>query len=66
MITQEQFDEFVRHYNWEVIRNADYRVGQAFVNYFNNATLESIDTQYRLFYNTNNEDCWKTIRKLVK
>jgi len=69
MITQDEFDEFVKLYTWEVIRNADYRVGQAFVNYFtaiSRAEDFSVDETTNLFYNTSNEECWAIIRKFVK
>lgn len=33
-ITQEDWDQFKKHYMFEFIRNPDYRFGQAFLNYF--------------------------------
>jgi hypothetical protein len=70
MITQKQFDEFVKHYNWEVLKYSDYRVGQAFINYFpaviRTADGGEVDDSAKLFYNTSNEECWTIIRKLIK
>ena len=69
MITQTEFDEFVKHYNWEILKNSDYRVGQAFINYFpsvKRAGRVMVDDSAKLFYNTNNEECWNMIRKFVK
>jgi hypothetical protein len=34
MISQERFKEFEQFYLFEVIKNPDYRYGQAFLNYF--------------------------------
>ena len=69
MITQKEFDEFIKHYNWEILRNPDYRVGQAFINYFtaiSRANDFSVDESTNLFYNTSNKDCWNIIRKYVE
>ena len=33
-ITKEQYEAFQKHYMFEFIRNSDYRLGQAFLNYF--------------------------------
>lgn len=71
MITQNQFDEFVKHYNWEILKNSDYRVGQAFINYFPAALRKvgrdiEVDDSAKLFYNTSNEECWNIIRKHIE
>ena len=74
MITQKEFDEFVKHYNWEVIKNPDYRVGQAFINWcpaVNRQQIaesggQDVDSTAKMFYNTSNEECWTIIRKYVK
>lgn len=34
VITKDQFREFEKHYVTEVLKNPDYRYGQAFLNYF--------------------------------
>jgi hypothetical protein len=74
MITQQEFDLFVKHYSWMVLINPAYRVGQAFINYFptykrryileNGKALD--DTGTALYYNTNNEECWNLIRKYIE
>jgi hypothetical protein len=33
-ITPEDWEQFKKHYMFEFLRNADYRFGQAFLNYF--------------------------------
>ena len=33
-ITQEDWEQFKKQYMFEFLRNADYRFGQAFLNYF--------------------------------
>jgi hypothetical protein len=33
-ITQEQYEEFLKHLAWTRLKAPDYRFGQAFLNYF--------------------------------
>ena len=33
-ITKEQYEEFLKHLVWERLKAPDYRLGQAFLNYF--------------------------------
>ena len=33
-ITPDDWEQFKKHYMFEFLRNADYRFGQAFLNYF--------------------------------
>ena len=33
-ITQEQYEEFLKHLAWMRLKAPDYRFGQAFLNYF--------------------------------
>jgi hypothetical protein len=74
MITQEEFDEFVKYYHWEYLRNPDYRVGQAFINWCPAVKRQQIaqeghqdvDSTSKLFYNTSNEECWKYIKGFIR
>jgi|APCry1669189567_1035234.scaffolds.fasta_scaffold00213_7 hypothetical protein len=74
MLSPQEFDEFVKHYNWEYMRNPDYRVGQAFLNWcptiirkqIATESGQDVDSAAKLFYNTSNEECWNLIRKYVK
>lgn len=58
-ITKEQYEEFQKHYMFEFIRNSEYRLGQAFLNYFpeigkimiNDGDLGTLD-EYRLYNET--------------
>ena len=65
MITHQEFDEFVKHYCWMILKYPDYRVGQAFINYFP-AFRRDIDISANLFYNTDNAQCWEIIRKYIE
>jgi hypothetical protein len=49
MITKEQFKEFEQYWLVEVIRNPDYRYGQAFLNYFSN--IDTVMIMYDTIYN---------------
>lgn len=33
-ITQEEYQEFLKDYTWKLLQFPDYRLGQAFLNYF--------------------------------
>lgn len=60
MITQQQYKEFMEHYAWQLLQSPDYRLGQAFLNYFPHvsATLSKVDgavLETRLYYETDNE-----------
>ena len=59
-ITKEQYEEFLKHLEWQRLKTPDYRFGQAFLNYFpeisknmrrdgDNGTLDEMN----LFYETN-------------
>ena len=34
-ITREQWEKFQQHYAWQLLQSPDYRLGQAFLNFFN-------------------------------
>lgn len=33
-ITSGKYSEFLEHYSWQLLQSPDYRLGQAFLNYF--------------------------------
>ncbi len=33
-ITDAEYEEFLKHYAWLLLKNPNYRLGQAFLNYF--------------------------------
>ena len=33
-ISRERYEEFLKHYAWQVLKSPDYRLGQGFINYF--------------------------------
>lgn len=33
-VSKEQYEEFKKHYAWILLKAPDYRLGQAFLNYF--------------------------------
>ena len=33
-ISKERYTEFEKHFAWQKLQNPDYRLGQAFLNYF--------------------------------
>jgi hypothetical protein len=34
IVTKQEYQEFLEHYTWQMLRSPDYRLGQAFLNYF--------------------------------
>ena len=71
-ITQEQYEEFLKHLAWQRLKAPDYRFGQAFINYFpeisknmrrdgDNGVLDEM----HLFYEINDLEAQKTIAKWI-
>ena len=44
-ITQEQYQEFLKHLAWQRLKSPDYRLGQAFLNYFPHVSKELIASE---------------------
>lgn len=59
MIDRQQYQEFMEHYAWQLLKSPDYRLGQAFLNYFPHVSksLENTDgviLETKLYYETDN------------
>lgn len=71
MITQQQYQEFMEHYAWQLLKSPDYRIGQAFLNYFpevsKQMTKEEQGTLFemKLYYETDNERAKSLINQWV-
>jgi len=68
MITKERYSEFLEHFMWQRLKTPDYRLGQAFLNYFPEIGREMVNDsdngtldEYRLFNETNDLEAQKTI-----
>jgi hypothetical protein len=56
-ISREEYTEFEKYYIMEILRNPDYRLGQAFINYFPAVTRKMTDQESTmLFYIVDNSD----------
>jgi len=61
MITQQQYQEFMEHYTWQLLKAPDYRIGQAFLNYFPEVSKQMVKEEQgtlfemKLYYETDNE-----------
>lgn len=60
MITKKQYQEFTEHYTWQLLQSPDYRLGQAFLNYFPEVSKRLANTdgtvlEMKLYYETDNE-----------
>ena len=60
-ISKERWAEFEEHYAWQLLKSPDYRLGQAFLNYFNEVDKIMQDDgdigqqdSVRLYYETDN------------
>jgi hypothetical protein len=69
-ITWEQFINFQQYYEKMHEVAPDYRVGQAFLNYFPefDKTLveENLSAEYKLYNEKNAGECWAMIRGFIK
>jgi pectate lyase len=69
-ITWEQFLNFQQYYEKMQRVAPDYRVGQAFLNYFPNfdKTLieQNLSAEYKLYNEKNAGECWAMIRGFIK
>lgn len=43
-ITKAEYEEFKKHYAWILLKAPDYRLGQAFLNYFPDISREMIES----------------------
>ena len=59
LVSKEDYQEFLEHYEWQLIKSPDYRLGQAFLTYFpqiskamiTDGDLGTLD-EYRLYNET--------------
>mgnify|MGYP003341280584 CR=1 FL=1 len=69
-ITQEQYQEFLKHLAWQRLQSPDYRLGQAFLNYFpeisslmrHDGDLGALD-ELKLFNEKDNSKVWPIINR---
>ena len=61
MITQAQYQEFMEHLMWQRLQAPDYRMGQAFLNYFPEVSRDMANSkdgtllEMKLYYETDEE-----------
>lgn len=70
MISKAQYKEFEQHWILEFMRNPDYRLGQAFLNYFPEISKLYLhdgdrghDEEYRLWNTQNHAEANSIIKK---
>lgn len=71
-ITQAQYQEFLEHLMWQRLQSPDYRMGQAFLNYFPDVsrylTLQGKDgtlVEMKFYYETDEERIKELINQWV-
>lgn len=69
-ITWAQFINFKEYYEKMRAVSPDYRVGQAFLNYFpaldKDMVRECLPEEYKLYNERSDDVCWAKIRTMVK
>lgn len=69
-ITWEQFLNFKEYYEKMHKVAPEYRVGQAFLNYFpdldKQMVAECLQDEYKLYNEKSDDVCWAKIRNMVK
>ena len=72
-ISKERYEEFLKHYQWQLLKSPDYRLGQAFLNYFpeiSKALVEETESgqptagallECKLYHETNQSQAQKLI-----
>lgn len=72
-ISKERWAEFEEHYAWQLLKSPDYRLGQGFLNYFNE--VDKIwnndgdlgkQQSVRLYYETNNVKAMEIIKGWIE
>ncbi len=58
-ITADRYAKFLEHYSWQLLQSSDYRLGQAFLNYFPEvskglAKTDGTIIEMKLYYETDN------------
>jgi hypothetical protein len=71
-ITQEQYQEFLKHLAWTRLQAPDYRIGQAFLNYFPEVSTylsrqgkDGTLFEMKLYYETNELQAQKFIEEWI-
>lgn len=71
MITQKQYSKFQEHYAWQLLKSPDYRLGQAFLNYFPEVSQDMASEddgtllETKLFYEKDNDVAKRIINQWV-
>ena len=75
-VTKEQYAEFQKHYAWVLLRAPDYRLGQAFLNYFPEVSRIIIEDcqsvpggtllEFKLYNETNQETAQEIINAWIE
>jgi hypothetical protein len=69
-ISRQEWDKFHEHYTWQLLATPDYRLGQAFLNYFGEQDLImkshgdlGMRDSVALYYETDNDRAQELINK---
>jgi len=72
-VSRERYQEFLEHYAWQLLKSPDYRLGQAFINFFNEVDkMMSEDGDLgkqdavMLYYETNNNQAQTIIDRWLQ
>jgi len=72
MISPDEYKKFEKHYAWQLLQSPDYRLGQAFLNYFPKISKLYLEDgnhgeneEYRLFNETDATKAQTIINKWI-
>lgn len=67
-ISERDYVKFQEHYAWQLLQSPDYRLGQAFLNYFPEVSREMATQgregtllEMKMFYETDRDQCQQWI-----
>ena len=69
IVSTKEYQEFLEHYSWQLLQSPDYRLGQAFLNYFPRISMamqqhpNEVIQQHEvtLYYTTENKEAQQII-----
>jgi hypothetical protein len=67
-VSQSEYKEFLKYYAWQLLQSSDYRLGQAFLNYFPKISiyLSRQGEEPKLYYETDNQIARRLIMQWIE
>ena len=68
-VSQSEYKEFLKYYAWQLLQSSDYRLGQAFLNYFPKISVyltRQGNFETKLYYETDNRIARRLIMQWIE